>query len=76
MHINTEGDQIAKNKELFDEFGETISCKAEYEDLKQAMHFFEDVTSISFKNMKSAVELAGMSREDIQIGEMIFCLLS
>ncbi|HOM97660.1 MAG: nickel insertion protein [Acetomicrobium sp.] len=63
-------------KELFDEFGETISCKAEYEDLKQAMHFFEDVTSISFKNMKSAVELAGMSREDIQIGEMIFCLLS
>ena len=63
-------------KELFDEFGETISCKAEYEDLKQALHFFEDVTSISFKNMKSAVELAGMSREDIQIGEMIFCLLS
>jgi len=63
-------------KELFDEFGETISCKAEYEDLKQAMHFFEDVTSISFKNMKSAVELAGMSRENIQIGEMIFCLLS
>lgn len=37
MHINTEGDQIAKNKELFDEFGETISCKAEYEDLKEAM---------------------------------------
>ncbi len=63
-------------KELFDEFGETISCKAEYEDLKEAMHFFKDVMSISFKNMKSAVELAGMSHEDIQIGEMIFCLLS
>ncbi|HOB10193.1 MULTISPECIES: nickel insertion protein [Acetomicrobium] len=62
-------------KELFDELGKTISCKAEYEDLKQAMHFFKDVTTISFKNMKSAVELAGMSHEDIRIGEMLFRLL-
>lgn len=62
-------------KQVDDASGAALSCKAEYEDLKKALDFFEGAANVSFKSMKAAVELASMTCEEIQVGSLAFCTL-
>jgi len=49
-----------------------LSCKAEYDDLYQALSLFGDSFPLSFKTIKSAVELAAMTGEEIHVGGLVF----
>jgi hypothetical protein len=49
-----------------------LSCKAEYDDLYQALSLFGDSFPLSFKTIKSAVELTAMTGEEIHVGGLVF----
>ncbi len=49
-----------------------LSCKAEYDDLHQALSLFKESFPISFKTIKSAVELAAMTGEKIHVCGLVF----
>jgi hypothetical protein len=49
-----------------------LSCKAEYDDLQEALRVFGASFSLSFKTVKSAVELAATTGDEIHVCDMVF----
>jgi uncharacterized protein (DUF111 family) len=49
-----------------------LSCKAEYDDLQEALRVFGVSFSLSFKTVKSAVELAATTGDEIHVCDMVF----